>query len=200
MFSALNQDCLDQWLADYEHFRRDFLHFCYFISKGCGYYPHVDFGLLETAHKEWIALYEVWESKYLMGTSNGLSHLKIMALLLFSLAQVEWVKDLEEFDPSDDRREGEYNGTPEEREESRKDINAGRGTFLAFQFVSAILNAFEEARDDRVQPFQHRLTPDLEHDFMVYLLSERREPMAIFLIFKALYVRDEKPKATSNPI
>ena len=112
-----------------------------------------------------------------------------MGLLLFSLGKVEWAAELEEFDAGEAHDEWEYNGTPEEREESRLDLNAGRGTFLALQFVFAILNGFEAARDDRLEPFKFRLTHDLEHDLMVYLLSERRDDMAIFLILKALYAR-----------
>jgi hypothetical protein len=127
-----------------------------------------------------------------MPDSDGLSHIKIMAILLFALAQVDWVHELEEFNATDDRREGEYNGTPEEKEESRRDINAGRGTFLALQFVLAILNSFEEARDDRQQEFVFRLTHEIEHDLMVFLLSERRDDMAIYLILEALYARDPK--------
>jgi hypothetical protein len=76
--------------------------------------------------------------------------------------------------------------------ETRKDINGARGTFFAFQFAIAVMNSFEIARDDRAQPFVFRLTDDLEHDLMVYLLSERRDFMAMFLIFKALYARDNK--------
>ncbi len=189
MFPALTEDCLDRWLADYDQFRDDFLRFCYGLTKACGYYPHVDFPKLKTAHDGWKSLCEVWESSYVMPDTNSLSHLKIMGLLLYALSKVEWVAALEEFDPTGDRREGDYVGTPEEFEESRADINAGRGTFLVLQFVLAILNGFEAARDDRLEPFAFRLTHDLEHDLMVYLLSERRDDMAIFLILKALYAR-----------
>src|ERR1700734_284052 len=192
MFPALTDDCLDRWLAEYDQFRPDFLAFCYFVSKACGYYPQVDFNNLKAAHAAWKAKCEVWERTYVMPDSDGLSHIKIMAILLFALSQTEWVRELEEFDPTSDRREGDYNGTPEEREESRRDINAGRGAFLALQFVLAILNSFEEARDDRQQEFIFRLTHELEHDLMVFLLSERRDDMAIYLILEALYARDPK--------
>ena len=36
------------------------------------------------------------------------------------------------------------------------------------------------------------MTHGLERDLMVYLLNTRREEMAVFLIFKALYARDPK--------
>jgi len=192
MFPQLTADCLDRWLADYDQFRPDFLLFCYTLSKACGYYPQVDFVSLKAAHAEWGARCNVWQAEYVMRDSDGLSHTKIMAILLYALSQVEWVAELEEFNPEGDRREGEYNGTPQEREESRRDINSGRGTFLTLQFVLAILNAFEEARDDRQQEFVFRLTHELEHDLMVYLLSERRDDMAIYLILESLYARDPR--------
>jgi hypothetical protein len=188
----LDENCLDKWLESYDAFKDDFLRYCYFISKACGYYPHVNFSKLKVGHGAWCADCQIWENKYVMKDSNGLSHLKIMAILLVSLASVDWVQDLEEFDPEGRRDEGEFVGTAEEREETRLDINAGRGTFFAFQFAIAIINSFEISRDDRAQEFVFRLTPDLEHDLMVYLLSERRDAMAVFLIFKALYARDTK--------
>lgn len=187
MFPELTEDCLDRWLGDYAEFKYEFLLFCYTLSKVCGYYPQVDFPKLEAAHEEWAALCHVWKASYVARESEKLSHLKIMAVLLFALSKVEWVKELEEFDP--DNEPCQYAGTEAEKEETRKDINAGRGTFLGLQFVLGILNAFEAARDDRQEEFAFRLTHDLEHDLMVYLLSERRDDMAIFLIMKALYAR-----------
>lgn len=130
-----------------------------------------------------------------MPDSYGLSHLKIMAILLVSLASVEWVQEIEEFDADGRHDEWEYVGTKDERGETRADVRAGRGTFLAFQFAIAVLNSFEVSRDDRKQLFEFRLTTDLEHDLMVYLTSERRDSMAMFLIFKALYARDPKDAA-----
>lgn len=188
----LNENCLDHWLESYDAFKDDLLRYCYFISKACGYYPQVDFPKLKVAHANWCAECQLWETSYVMRDSNGLSHLKIMAMLLVNLSSVDWVKELEEYDAEGMHDEGEFAGTPEELEETRLDINAARGTFFAFQFAIAVVNAFEIARDDREQEFVFRLTTDLEHDLMVYLLSERRDSMAMFLILKALYARDMK--------
>ena len=150
----LDENCLDRWLGSYDAFKDNFLRYCYFISKGCGYYPHVSFQNLKVAHAAWRAECQVWESNYVMQDSNGLSHLKIVAILLVSLASVEWVQELEEFDSTGSHDEGEFVGTPDELAETRSDINAGRGTFFAFQFATAILNSFEESRDDKVRPFE----------------------------------------------
>jgi hypothetical protein len=190
----LTEGCLDRWVADYEAFREEFLRYCYFVAKGCGYYPEVNFPRLKTAHEGWHAECHVWQTTYITRDSDRLSHIKMMAILLDKLASAEWVTELYEFDPSGDRREGEYRGTADQLAETRADIKAGRGTFLAYQFVIGILNSFEQSRDDAIQLFAFRMTTSLEHDFMAYLLSERRNAMAIYLILEALYARDPKPK------
>jgi hypothetical protein len=97
---------------------------------------------------------------------------------------------LAEFDPAEDGLENAFAGTADEKEEVRKDINAGRGTYLGFQFVLLVMNWFEEARPDCREEFVFRLTPDMEHDFLHYLLSEARSDVATFLVLKALYARD----------
>jgi hypothetical protein len=115
------------------------------------------------------------------------------------IALNEWVAGIEEYEATGHEQEGEFAGTPEEWTESRRDLNAGRGTFLGYQFASDVLNSFEQSRDDRVQPYLYRMTLDLEHDFMVFLLWERGHDqdlflfeMSTFLFFKALFVRDSK--------
>jgi len=77
----------------------------------------------------------------------------------FSSARLLWngSKSLKNSIPKEGRDEGEFVGTAEEREETRLDINAGRGTFFAFQFAIAVVNSFEEAGHDREQPFVFRL-------------------------------------------
>lgn len=187
---TLDEHCLDNWLSDYEAFRREFLEYVYFYSKALGYYPQVDFEKLKAAYDSWVAEVGIWQQSLVMPNSNGLSHLKIMAIMLTNLASVDWVKELEDFDPTNDRREGDFHGTVEEQQETRDDIDGGRGTFLAYQFTMDILNSFESSRDDRTEPFKFRMTTDLEHDIMVFLTSDRRDSIAVFLIFKALYARD----------
>jgi hypothetical protein len=186
--SQLTPACLDEWLADADHFRVDFLSFCYPIVKALGYYFEFDQAALHAAHADWKSRCETWEKSYIMPDSDGLSHLKIMAILLDKLTTVPWLTVAYDRDSSADGFE--FNGSELQREECRKDFNAGREAYLGFQFVIQVLNWFERARIDRKPPFAYRMTHDLEHDFMVYLLSERREEMAIFLFFKALYVRD----------
>jgi hypothetical protein len=191
MFSPLTEQCLDEWLANVDTFRVEFLRYCQLNCKAAGYYFEFDQAAIHAAHAGWKSMCDVWAKSYVMPDSNGLSHLKILAILLFHFSSVEWISELSEYDPEEDRIE--FAGSPQQRVEFRKDINAGRGTFFAFQFVMYVINWFETYRIDRHQKFEFRLTPEIEHDLMVYLLSERREPMAIYLILKALYARDPRP-------
>jgi hypothetical protein len=102
---------------------------------------------------------------------------------------VQWVKTVYEFDGQD--RDGwDFSGTTDERNEARLDLNAGRGAYLGFLFATWVLNWYEAGRTDRQTPFRHRITHDLQHDLLVYLQSGRGDEMAVFLILKALYVRD----------
>lgn len=205
MFPRLTEACLDQWMTDFEAFKDAFLRYCYTLAKAIGYYPHVDFKALKRIHEDWVARCKIWNEKYIMKNSDGLSHLKILSILLTQMALTEWIAELEVYSSQDAHNEWEYKGTPEEHEESKKDLNAGRGTFLGYQFVSDLLMSFEEARDDKIQPFEYRMTADLEHDFMVFLLWERGHEqdlwlfeVSTFLFFKALLVRDSKPDSTGH--
>ena len=87
-------------------------------------------------------------------------------------------------------REYEFNGPEEIRLEVRKDINAGRSAYLGYQFCIFVINFFERWRIDKRQAFEFRMTSDMEHNLLVYILSDCRDPMAIYLILKALYIRD----------
>jgi hypothetical protein len=189
----LSEDCLDRWLLDFDDFRYDFLRHCQAVSKAAGYYFEFEGELLELAHTRWKAECDEWH-RYKLQDSSALSHIKVGALLLFELSSVEWVRNIFEYEPND-KDDLIFTGTADEREEVRRDINAGRGTYLAFQFVIGLLNWFETARIDRNSEFCFRMTPDLEHDLMVYLLSTTREQMGLFLTLKALYARDPKSAA-----
>ena len=54
---------------------------------------------------------------------------------------------------------------------------------------------FERQRTDKRQAFVFRMTDELEHNFLSYLLSEKRDSMAIYLFLEALFVRDDKKNA-----
>lgn len=182
------KDCLDKWLASYDEFSYAFLRECYLMSKALGYYPDIDFAALKIAHANWAAQCPLWEKTRMMPNSHGLSQIKVLSILLFQLSCVEWVTCLREYDASGQGIE--FPGTVAERDEARKDLAGGGGTYLAFQFTILLVNWFEFRRTDRLQKFEFRLTTALEHDIMVYLLSEQRDELAVYLILHALYTRD----------
>lgn len=193
MYSAMTPNCLDQWVRDYQEFHRALMYFVQPVVKVVGYQIQTDSDALRAAHAAWCANCRLWEETRLMPNSNGLSHIKMMALLIFALAQFPWIKSLHEFDyeGSADAREYEYNGTEQQRQETRRDIAAGRGAFLGYQFAISVIIWFEQGRTDKRGPFLFRMTHDMEHDFLVYLCSEAKDEMAVFLILKALFLRDD---------
>jgi hypothetical protein len=185
---------LDEWKADYKAFFHDFMNIIQPLIKCCGYWFEWDTQALKAAHAAWVAECAEWESSRLMPGSDGLAELKVFAILMYHLAQVPWVKELSEFDfeNSSDAREYEFAGTPEDCKATRADINAGRGAYLGYQFCMAHIQWCERNRTDKVQPFVFRMTDELEHNFLSYLLSEKRDPLPIYLFLEALFVRDDR--------
>lgn len=114
--------------------------------------------------------------------------MKIFSLLLFQMASVEWVHKIFDSVP-EPSPVAPYYDKPDLRARIRKNIQGGPECYLAFQFVINFLNQIEAVRTDRTEPFIFRLTPDLQHDILVYLHSEARDELATFLILKALYAR-----------
>lgn len=192
MIDPPDEKILDRWLADFDQFKYDFLKYCKILGKTVGFDVVQDQAALKEAHDSWCARCTLWKDNY-VNTSKELSHLKILSILLFQLSHFEWVKDIFEWDSDSEDIGWSFRGSASEREELRKDINAGRGTYLAFQFVLRMMSWYETARIDRVPFTGSRITADLEHDILVYLLSERREEMATYLILKALYIRESVP-------
>lgn len=186
MSFTMDDQCLDRWLNEFDAFRVDFLRVCHPICMALGYQLDFDQRQIETAHVAWRASHEIWKSHRVSEGTDKLSHIKIVALLLFHLSNVNWVRTLYEYN-------GDYhkfNGTPEQRAETAKDLNAGREAFLAFHFSIMIINWFETYRTDKSDPFEYRMSKDLEFDLMHFLIGVEKSEMALFLILKAVYLRD----------
>lgn len=191
---SFSLDQLDEWMADYDAFFGAFMRIMQPFLKCCGYWFEWDSGALKAAHAAWVAECGEWEKSRLMAGSNGLAQLKVLAILMHHLAQVPWVTALTKFDfeTSRDASKYEFAGTAEDRENTRADINAGRGAYLGYLFCMNHIRWCERNRTDKLQPFVFRITDELEHNFLSYLLSERRDSMAIYLFLEALFVRDDK--------
>ncbi len=196
MILQIKPDTVEKWLKDEESFRYDFLQAQNFLCQSVGYHFHPNFGELKKAHTAWCDACAAWQSDKMATPDKPLSLLKVLALALHALCEAQWMKELEEFDES--AAPAPFAGTEEEKEAVRDDIAAGREAYLALQFVTIVINWFERARTDRIQEFEFRMTLDLFHDIMVYLTTDKREPVAIYLILKALYARDPTPDAPNN--
>lgn len=184
----ISERCLDHWASDFDAFSYDFLFYCQCYAKAVGYWFKLDGEALKIAHSNWCAQCQLWEKTLVMPDSNGLSHVKMVAILLTELASIDWLGELLEF--AGEERDGyEFTGEPAERDDIRRDINGGGGTYLAFEFAIMVLNYFESRRIDREGDFVFRATADVLHDILVYLSSARRDSMSTYLILNALYVR-----------
>jgi hypothetical protein len=73
--------------------------------------------------------------------------------------------------------------------EARKDLIAAREVVLALDFCLAVISWYESNRIDRSEVFVFRLTPELRHDILSYLVSRQTDPKAIYLFLEALFVR-----------
>lgn len=190
----LDPNILDAWRSSAESFQEDLLVQSYALAKAVGLKFEFNQSALRAAHHEWVGNCGEWEAQHKAEGSDGLSHLKILALLLHNLAAHPWVRPdtVERYE----RRESdlEFNGTPGQRKTVRQNIIDGEGVCLALEFVFYCLNWFEHRRIDRLGPFEFRLTRALKHDLMVFLSGSGSSGAAVYLILKALYARHPKPE------
>ena len=185
---------LKNWQTDREAFSAFFVRQSQFVANSVGYFVQVDEARLAAAHAAWAAACVHWKNERVDPKSNGLSHVKVLSLLLHHLVSNEWCSELFE-GGSGAQDEERWKGKVDLREQIRKCLRAGRGKYLAFQFVIRLINWFETHRTDWSGQFSFRLTPDLEHDLMVYFASEKQDELSTYLIMKALYSR---PGETGN--
>ncbi|WP_020694990.1 hypothetical protein [Reyranella massiliensis] len=196
MFLQISPTTIDDWLKDEEAFCYDFLRAQHFIVQSVGYAINPSSKALKEAHRAWKARCDEWLNGKMADPGKPLSLMKVLAILLYELCEAQWIRSLEEFD--EEKAPAPFAGTDDEKQEVRNDIAAGREAYLALQFVVVLINWFEKARTDRIQEFEFRMTLDLSHDIMFYLTGAQKEPIAIYLILKALYTRDPTPDAPNN--
>lgn len=159
---------LSIWRTDYELFSQYFLGRSRALCHRFGYLLYPDHEALEIAHASWAAACDHWQKERVPANSGPLSHIKVLSLLLHHLVSGKWAPHFQDALSKDSKL---WAGKEDIRDHVRKCLNAGRGNYLAFQFVIQIINAFEKGREDRSEPFVFRLTSDLEHDLMVYFAS-----------------------------
>jgi hypothetical protein len=194
----LTETSLDEWREDRDTFRLALLTQCLTLAKSVGLYFDFDQSALHDAHSKWASRCHEWEAAHLAESSNGLSHLKILAILLTELAGPDWVREPRNYEIQD--RDWEFSGPPALRAQIRQLIIDGEGAWLAVHFVTQIVNGYESSRIDRLGAFEFRMTPALEHDLIVYLKSGHSDAKAVYLILKALYARHPREEFAHGDI
>ncbi len=179
---------LTNWQTDLNAFSAFFVRQAQNFANSVGYQIDPDYKALATAHAAWAAACQTWKKQRVDPKTDGLSHVKVLALLLHHFVSNDWCPTLYD-QGSGAQDKTRWKGKEAVREGYRKCIRAGRGKYLAFQFVIRMINWFEAYRTDRTEPFKFRMTPDLEHNLMVYFESEKQDDLSTYLILAALYSR-----------
>ncbi|KEQ07024.1 hypothetical protein [Pseudorhizobium pelagicum] len=183
-----NPEAFDAWQADYDEFNYAFRNYCFLQFRA--YSIHADFvpNVTRQIHAMWIESCQRWLNKETDAHTRKLSYLKRASLLLHALVSLQFIGNVGEHEYNEEEKVI-FRGPPEAYASSRQDLIDAREIVLALDFVLNIIHYFELNRIDRAEEFRPRLTVDMRHDLIGYLLSGRAEEKAIYLILKALYLR-----------
>ncbi|MFC3207209.1 hypothetical protein [Aquamicrobium soli] len=179
---------LDEWLNSYEEFNYAFRAFCFAHFRV--HNVHADFvpNVIRQVHEQWVSDNNQWLTEEADEATTTLSHVKILSLLLYNLSSESFLGNLYNHD-YDEEEKYTFKGTDQQKYEARRDLIDGRESVLAMDFCIMIIDWFERNRIDRFEPYRQRLTKDMRHDLLNYLLSGACERKALYLILKALYLR-----------
>ncbi len=178
---------IDLWLEDYDEFNQDFRRNCFKLFQAFGLSADFIPNALKGVHQQWVDDHRDWMANQ-VDKSERLSHLKIISLLLYNLCKIPFLGNMKNHDYSASQ-EFFAKATGESYEKNRRDIIDGREIVISFDFCFMFLDAIERNRRDRDDQYVMPLTEDMRHDFIVYLTSKEPEREAVYLIFKALFLR-----------
>ena len=189
-------DTLYDWLQDGEGFCYSFKRYCVTIAQAFGLEITFDSNTLKLAHEKWAAECEVWRTQHFPNETDALSHTKVVALLLHYLAPAPYISRVADHEYSSDLQY-QFCGTEPQFIEAREDIVAAREVVLALDFCIAVISWYESNRIDRKEEFNLRLTPELRHDILSYLVARQTDPKAVYLFLEALFIRTPASAKTS---
>lgn len=191
-----NEKTFKLWQDDFSEFNRGFRLYCF--QQFRVYSIHVDFvpGAMEQIHRRWIERCAAWLSKETHPSTQTLSHIKRAALLLYALTSIQFLGNFHEHQ-YDETPKFTFRGTKEQFENSRRDLIDGREAVLALDFILNVIHYFESNRVDREEEFSERLTEDMRHDILSYLIAGEPQEKALYLILKALYLRHTREGAAN---
>lgn len=181
-------DTFETWQADYDEFNYAFRKYCFLQFRAYGVHAEFVPNVTRQIHSMWVESCNRWLAKETDAYTHKLSYLKRASLLLYALVSLQFLGHVNEHD-YDEESKVIFRGPPELYASSRQDLIDARDVVLALDFVLNIIHYFEENRVDRAEEFRLRLTVDMRHDLIGYLLSGKAEEKALYLILKALYLR-----------
>lgn len=184
-------DTLYDWQSDYDAFNYAFKRFCFQIAQAFSLDVQFDSNALKLVHEKWAADCEIWRTQHFPGETAALSHIKVAALLLHNLSISPYIGQVKPHQFNSERHYS-FSGSAAQLEEAKADLVAARDVVLALDFCLSVICWYEENRIDRVEAFVFRMTPDLRHDVLSYLVSRQTDPKALYLILKALFIRTKK--------
>jgi hypothetical protein len=181
-------DTLYDWLEDCEGFCYSFKRYCFSIAQAFGLDITFDSNSLKLAHQKWASDCEIWRTQHFPNETDALSHTKVVALLLHNLAPAPYISRVVDHEFTNDL-DYQFCGSEPQYIEARKDLIAARDVVLALDFCLAVIAWYEGNRIDRKEQFAFRLTPDLRHDILSYLVARQTDPKAVYLFLEALFIR-----------
>jgi len=184
-FSA---ETFETWHSDYDEFNYAFRKYCFLQFRAYGVKAEFVPNVTKEIHTGWVDSCQRWLTKETDDTTQKLSYLKRASLLLNSMVSLQFLGNFAEHE-YDEEAKVEFRGPTDLYTSSRQDLIDARDIVLALDFVLNIIHYFEENRIDRAEPFRLRLTVDMRHDLIGYLISGKTDEKAIYLILKALYLR-----------
>ncbi|UQR61632.1 hypothetical protein LRP30_33140 [Bradyrhizobium sp. C-145] len=185
---SFEPDTLYDWLSDYDSFAYAFKRYCFQITRALSLAIDFDSNTLKLVHEKWSADCEIWRTQHFPQDTEALSHAKVGALLLYNLALNPYISTVRLHDFNEELQY-RFTGNAAQLEAARADLIAAREVVLAFDFCLAVICWYEENRVDRKELFVLRLTPELRHDILSYLVSRQTDPKAIYLILECLFIR-----------
>jgi hypothetical protein len=190
---------LYDWLSDFDSFNYEFRRFCFQIGQAFGLDLQFDGNTLRLVHQKWHDDCENWRTQHFPGEpAAALSHIKVSALLLHHLSAAPFFSAVYDHEYTSDLNYT-FCGSPAQYDEARSELIAAREAILSFDFCLAIICWYEERRIDREQAYTFRMTRDLRHDMISYLVSRKTDPKALYLILKALFIRFPKRGVANTP-
>lgn len=104
------KDKLDEWLADYEAFNRDFRYFCFAHFRVHSVHSEFIPNVIAQIHAQWVSDNKKWLEEETDEKTTVLSHVKICALLLYNLNSEPFLGNFRPYVANAPTTEGRGNG------------------------------------------------------------------------------------------